>query len=143
MIRKFNSADINEIMKIWLDSNIDVHNFISEKYWNENYDSVKESIINAEVYVYVDEKSNEILGFIGLIVTYVAGLFVKDKARSQGIGKALLDYVKNFKSNLILDVYEKNAGAIQFYKKENFTIKQQAVDGDTNERECRMEWSNN
>ena len=141
MIREFNLSDINEIMDIWLVTNINVHDFISEKYWKDNYDFVKKSITDAKVYVYVNDKTNEIIGFIGLIDNYIAGLFVKENARSNGFGKALLDYAKSLKSKLTLDVYDKNNRAIQFYKREDFTVKNYNIDENTNEKECKMIWA--
>ena len=33
MIREFKDTDINEISKIWLDTNLKAHNFISSEYW--------------------------------------------------------------------------------------------------------------
>ena len=41
MIRKFDDKDIDKIMNIWLTSTIKGHEFISEEYWKNNYDSVK------------------------------------------------------------------------------------------------------
>lgn len=140
MIRSFIESDIDEIMSIWLESNIKVHNFISKQYWDENYAPVKQAISVAEVYVFIDDKSNEILGFIGLVDNYIAGIFVKESERSKGIGKALLDYVKKIKSELVLDVYDKNKQAINFYKRENFTVQSYNIDEDTKEKECEMVW---
>ena len=45
---------------------------------------------------------------------YIAGIFVKEAAQSKGIGKQLLNYVKELKSVLSLNVYQKNIRAISF-----------------------------
>ena len=45
MIRKFKESDINLIMEIWIDTNIKAHSFISEQYWKDNFEFVKEMIL--------------------------------------------------------------------------------------------------
>ncbi len=52
----------------------------------------------------------------------------------------LLDYVKNLKDNLFLNVYQKNTYALKFYQREGFSIKSQQVDVSTNEIEYIMLW---
>lgn len=37
MIRQYNESDIDEVMYIWLDANINAHNFIHSDYWRSNY----------------------------------------------------------------------------------------------------------
>lgn len=141
MIRTFRESDLSAIMKIWLDTNIKTHNFISEEYWTSNYDMVKEILPKAEIYVYEDDVTNLIDGFIGLTNNYIAGLFVKDTAQSKGIGKQLLDYAKSIKSEMSLSVYQENVRAVHFYKREQFQIQSESVDDNTNAIELIMTWN--
>ena len=141
IIRNAKETDIDEIMDIWLNSNIDAHSFVPKEYWVENFNYVKKSILAAEVYIYTDDYTDDLIGFIGLADNYIAGLFVKQAARSKGVGKALLDYVKGIKSELFLDVYDKNRRAIRFYKREHFKVQEQNVDINTKEKECRLVWN--
>ena len=141
MIRAFKESDLSAIMKIWLDTNIKTHHFISEEYWTNNYDLVKEMLPKAEIYVYEDEITNRIDGFIGLTNSYIAGLFVKDTAQSKGIGKQLLDYANSIKSEMSLSVYQENIGAVHFYKREQFQIQSKSVDDNTNVNELIMTWN--
>ena len=48
--------------------------------------------------------------------------------QSCGIGKLLLDYVKDKKVSLRLNVYQKNARAISFYQREAFIIQCEGLD---------------
>ncbi len=138
MIRKLQENDIDIVMKIWLDTNIKTHNYIDSSYWIKNYNYVKDAILNSEVYVYVDNST--LCGFIGLSNNTIEGIFVKSDMQSKGIGKMLLDYVKNLKDNLFLNVYQKNTYALKFYQREGFSIKSQQVDVSTNEIEYIMLW---
>ena len=89
MIRKLETNDIDEVMNIWLETNIKAHKFIDKKYWENNYNEVKKGILNADTYVF--EKNNQIMGFVGIIDGYIAGIFVKESMQRNGIGKQLIN----------------------------------------------------
>ncbi|MDF2595161.1 MAG: acetyltransferase [Clostridia bacterium] len=139
MIRDFEIDELETLMEIWLKTNIDAHDFINESYWKENYKLVKELLPNATLFIYED--NNVIEGFIGLMESYVAGLFINATSQSKGIGKALLDYVKENHSELSLQVYNKNVGAVKFYLREDFVVLKEQIDENTGEVELVMNWS--
>ena len=124
MIRKMQNIDINRVADIWLKTNLKAHDFIPEQYWTSNYESVKEMI----------------QGFVGLSNEYMEGIFVSDEMQSCGIGKLLLEYIKNKKVRLRLNVYQKNTRAISFYQREGFDIQCEGFDGATGEKEYTMLW---
>ena len=138
MIRKLQKADINRAADIWLKTNLKAHFFIPEQYWISNYEFVKEMLPQAEVYVYEDDKM--IQGFIGINDEYIEGIFVSDEMQSRGIGKILLDYIKDKKDRLQLKVYQKNVRAMSFYQREGFTIQSESMDKFTGEKEYVMNW---
>lgn len=138
MIRKFRREDISRVMEIWLDSNISAHSFIPAKYWQDNYDTVKEMLPQAEIYVC--ETENKIQGFVGLNDDYLEGIFISGEAQSKGNGKKLLDYLKTKKNRLTLNVYQKNQRAVRFYERENFKICSENMDDNTGEKDCFMIW---
>lgn len=140
MIREFENSDLPSIMQIWLASNIEVHDFVPEKYWTDHFEMVKEMLPQAEIYVYENQDTDQIDGFIGLNQDYIEGIFVKKNMRSKGIGKQLLGYVKNRKPQISLSVYKKNDKAIAFYKRENFTVQEENIDHETGQKELFMSW---
>ena len=138
MIRELKKTDIDQVADIWLNTNIKAHNFIPAQYWQTNFDMVKEMLFQAEVYIYENKKN--IQGFIGLQNDYIAGIFVSDKAQSQGIGKSLLNFAKDKKEELYLSVYQKNRRANHFYQREGFKIQSENIDENTSEKEYIMTW---
>ena len=56
MIRELRKADVNRVAKIWLDTNINAHYFISAQYWKSNFELVKKMLLQATVYVYEDNQ---------------------------------------------------------------------------------------
>ena len=143
MIRRLQKPDIDTVSDIWLEANRDTHDFIPAEYWENEFLPVKEMLLQAEVYVYTDEYKNEIEGFVGLDQEYIAGIFVRKEARSKGIGKALLDFVKGKKQELTLNVYQKNERAVRFYEREGFLILEKKEDETTGEKEYLMGWQRN
>lgn len=141
MIRKFKESDLITVMQLWFDVNTTAHDFIPKEHWTENYAEVKEILPQAEVYVYEDDENHEIVGFIGLTNNYIAGIFIKEIAQSKGIGKQLLNYMKEIKTTLSLSVYQKNKRALSFYQRELFKIQSENTDESTNEKEFIMNWN--
>ena len=69
--------------------------------------------------------------------------FVAKEYRSQGIGRQLLEYVKQLHSTLSLNVYQKNERALRFYRENGFTIVSKQNDEHTGEIEFTMIWNKN
>ena len=141
MIRRLTKDDLDRVVQIWLETNLKAHYFISEDYWKGNEQTVREMLAESELYLYETDNDHEIQGFIGLVDDYIGGIFVQSEAQSKGIGKQLLDYVKQMKSKLTLSVYEKNSRAIEFYQRENFKIISEGMDEENDEKEYTMVWS--
>lgn len=139
MIRRFRKADLEAVMRIWLDANTQAHNFIHPDYWREHFEAVKEMIPRAEVYV--SEDSGRINGFVGITQNYIAGIFVDQPARGQGIGTALLNFAKKSRKRLELSVYLKNTPAVRFYEGHGFCVESERVDQQTGEPEYEMVWT--
>lgn len=138
MIREFKKEDVDDVMKIWLETNLSAHPFVEASYWYENYEAVKEVIEEAEVYIY--EEENEIMAFLGGVECYVAGLFVKSKCHRRGIGTNLIEFLKEKKNTLVLNVYVNNTAATNFYIQNGFEIVEEKIESETNESEYTMEW---
>lgn len=139
MIRKMQNSEIDIIGKIWLDGNLEAHNFINPNYWINYLPEVKEQFKDAEIYVYDD---NGIKGFAGLKDNYIAGIFVDKTSRDQGIGKQLLDHLKGNHQELTLEVYKKNDRAEKFYEANGFKIEVVGTDTENDEPEYQMIWQN-
>lgn len=141
MIKNFNLSKLDSVMKIWLDTNIEAHDFIQKEYWINNYDLVKQMLPLADIYIF--EENNVIKGFIGITEgNYIAGLFVKKEYQGKGIGKNLIDYCKCKYLFLKLDVFMKNKNAVNFYNKNGFKVLDEHFNEETNEIEYTMLFHN-
>lgn len=141
MIRAFRATDLQVVMQLWLEANVQAHDFIPRAYWEEHFDMVRDMLPKAEVYVHEDGHTRQIDGFIGLTGDFVAGIFVSAPVRSRGIGRRLLRRAKEIRPRLELNVYRSNERAVRFYRREGFEIQSEGVDERTQEREWTMVWS--
>lgn len=141
MIRKFETQDLGTVMQIWLHGDLDAHAFIAASFWRGHFEIVRDMLPQAELYVHENEAPRQIDGFIGLTENHIEGIFVAKAARSKGIGKALLDYVKSRRPRLDLSVYQKNERALAFYRREQFVVQSEGIDEDTNEADIQMLWT--
>ena len=138
MIRRMEPSDLDTVMDIWLEGNLQAHPFVPARYWRDNLERVREQLPLAEVSVYVEPAG--IQGFLGLTGDHIAGLFVREDARSRGIGRRLLEAAKERRGRLTLCVYERSQGAMKFYRREGFSVEQRRADAATGAAEFFMVW---
>lgn len=139
MIRKLEYKETDRVMSIWKYSTIKAHDFISEKYWENNYDVVKDVYIPAsETFIY--EENGEIKGFISILNNeFIGALFVDINTQGRGIGSKLIDYaIKNYKK-LNLAVYKDNKKSVEFYLNRGFKIIKEQLNEDSGFKEYIME----
>lgn len=138
MIRKMQQTELEAVSKIWLEGNLEAHNFINPSYWINHLPAVEEQFKEADIFVFVDE---QVEGFAGMSGNYLAGIFVAKSSRDHGIGKQLVNFLKTRYDELTLDVYDKNIRAKEFYEHNDFQIDFETTDPDNDEKEYRMIWS--
>lgn len=139
-IRKLESNDIKEVVELWYETSIQAHDFIPSDYWKENKEAMAtEYLPDSETYLAINE--GDIVGFISMVGNYLAAIFVQTNMQGYGIGKKLLNYVKERRATIQLKVYKENTNSVNFYKKQNFKILSENEEENTNEIELLMEWN--
>lgn len=138
MIKRLEAYEIEEVMQIWLKTNIVAHNFINKEYWIKNYTIVKNQYLPiAETFLYKED--NIIKGFISIIDgNFIGALFVLEEYQRRGIGKDLINYCKSIYKSLSLSVYKDNRNSIEFYKFCGFRIIKERVNEDSGLLEYEM-----
>ena len=142
MIRKFKEDDTTSVMTIWTKGNFKAHSFIDKDYWLLNFNKVKNDyLLNSVTYVYTENE--EIKGFISIINEgYIGALFVKQDSLREGIGKRLINFVKEKYNKLSLKVYKRNINATLFYISMGFKNIAMDIDKETGEPQYLMQWEN-
>ncbi len=141
MITKLNSfsdRDLEQLAQIWLNGNLQAHSFIPAQYWKNQFVNIKKMLPEANIFVY---RNNEtIIGFLGELDGYIAGLFVDMNYRNQGVGSRLINYLKQINDKLTLSVYVDNINAVNFYENKDFIIDSVGMDTETESKEYHMIW---
>jgi len=138
MIRRFRDYDIERVVDIWLEGNVSAHGFISADYWIDNAGFFRQVVHEMDVYVY--EQMGSVVGFVAVDQNQIAALYVVAPYRDKGLGKQFVEYIKNMRDTLSLQVYQKNHKAIDFFHREGFFIDDEAINPDTGELEFTMCW---
>ncbi|NDO45920.1 GNAT family N-acetyltransferase [Clostridium sp. MD294] len=133
--KEFVYEHLEELAKIWLETNIQAHHFIVEQYWQSNIELVKKALPDAMIFC---QGEKDIKGFLGVSDGFIHGLFVKKEFQRMGIGKALIEEAKQYFDTLSLCVYTKNSNAVAFYQNMGFEIQKQSVQKETGEQEYSM-----
>ena len=136
MIRLAERQDLDRIMEIWLEGNLQAHDFVDPAYWTGCLQEVREAIAQADVWVW--DENDRVEAFAGMVEHYLAGLFVSGAQRGKGIGGLLLEHIKEQRFPLTLHVYSRNAGAVQFYERHGFGIVSEYIDPETGQPEREM-----
>ncbi|MCC2745412.1 GNAT family N-acetyltransferase [Leuconostoc lactis] len=141
MITKLNSfsdRDLEQLAQILLNGNLQAHSFIPAQYWKNQFVNIKKMLPQANIFVY---RNNEtIIGFLGELDGYIAGLFVDMNYRNQGVGSRLINYLKQINDKLTLSVYVDNINAVNFYENKDFIIDSVGMDTETDSKEYHMIW---
>ncbi|WP_370599864.1 acetyltransferase [Pseudomonas nitroreducens] len=115
LIRQRIAADNPRLLDIWLRSVRATHHFLQASDIDALLPQVRDLYLPAvEVWVAVDNDDHP-LGFIGLNERHVEMLFIDPEMRGQGIGTRLLDFVRESRDSLSVDVNEQNPQAVGFY----------------------------
>ena len=136
MIRLAERQDLDRIMEIWLEGNLQAHDFVDPDYWTGCFQEVREAIAQADVWVW--DENDRVEAFAGMVEHYLAGLFVSGAQRGKGIGGLLLEHIKEQRFPLTLHVYSRNAGAVQFYERHGFGTVSEYIDLETGQPEREM-----
>ncbi len=139
MIQEFSQKQMDDVMRLWLEGNLQAHPFISAEYWRQNINAVRTAISQAQVWVWIKEKG-AVGGFIGLQGEYIAGLFVEQNLQGRGVGTRLLRHVQLLSKTLELDVYAANQRALDFYCAHGFAVFGSQIDPNTSQQEYHMSW---
>ncbi|EKP96983.1 DNA-3-methyladenine glycosylase [Lacticaseibacillus paracasei] len=131
---------LDRIMAIWLQGNLQTHDFIPADYWTGNVPLVRDQISKATLWLVQDQRDHDIIAFCGLQDNYIAGFFVDEQARGRGVGAALMAKLQQTYPKLTLAVYQQNIGAARFYRRHGFTLLKQDRDETTGQLEDVLVW---
>lgn len=119
MIRAYEAADKETLSSIWYRASLEAHAFLGVDLLG-NQQKLIEDVYLEKAETWVAVVDNKPVGFIGLLDSFIGGLFVDPAAQGHGIGRQLIDHSLAMKGELSLEVYADNERACRFYKQLGF-----------------------
>lgn len=113
-IRPYRADDNAALTQIWYAASRIAHGFLGDETLARHRRLVAETYL-PQVETWVACSGDQPVGFLGLIDSYIGGLFVAPDAQGMGVGRALIAHGLCLKGRLDLDVYTANRGALGFY----------------------------
>lgn len=139
MIRKYQKADMDQILDIWLSASVKAHAFIEPAFWESKVSEMRDVYLPASE-TFVFESGGQIAGFYSLYENTLAAVFVAPSLQGEGVGTALIEDAKSRRECLQLTVYRENDPSIHFYKKHGFISSGEQIDERTGHPELVMEY---
>ena len=137
MIRKYDMADLSELLDVWHDAAQVAHPFWTHDFLEQERSEISRKFLPiAETWVF--EREGRVVGFIALLDNEVGGLFVAPAHQRQGIGRALMDHAGESRDHLELEVFEDNKTGRGFYNAYGFTTVGGRLDEETGLRLLRL-----
>ncbi|MBV1894978.1 MAG: GNAT family N-acetyltransferase [Rhodobacteraceae bacterium] len=114
MIREFQDEDTESIISVWRSASAVAHPFLSDSFMDQGEQDIRNIYLKfAETSVTV--VNNKVVGFIAMAEDEIGGLFLSPDFHGQGLGRDMVDLVRESNSSLKVEVFEKNAIGRRFY----------------------------
>lgn len=142
MIRPYDPDDRDALLAVWRESAMVAYPFWTPAMFEQERRDITEKYLPvAETHVF--EYSDAVVGFISLLGNEVGGIFVAPQYQGQGIGRALMDWARQSRDHLELDVFEANEIGRAFYAAYGFGVVGVRVEEATGERVLRLRFPSN
>lgn len=119
MIRSYNIEDTDALVAVWRAANALAHPFLPAAFVEQVAHDLRHIYFpNAETHVC--EVDGRPVGFIAMVGSEIGGLFLDPALHGRGLGRAMVDHVRNREGQLCVEVFEHNKVGRPFYEKYGF-----------------------
>lgn len=140
-IRPYQSEDLEPTVRLWWETRQIAFPYIQERYTFDEYVQYFKNAVAVHNQIWIAEIDDRIVGFIGVQNHNIDHLYVEPAFQKQGVGTALLNYVKEQFQHLSLYTFEKNRVARSLYEKQGFKAVRFGVSPDEGEPDVYYEWT--
>ena len=119
MIRKYTDNDIDAVASSWRIATEFAHPFLTKEFLDAEAIALRKAYLPATE-TWVTEIDGKVVGFIALMGSEIAALFLRPDYHGRGLGKAMTDKAVAEKGLLTVEVFEDNAVGRRFYDSYGF-----------------------
>jgi putative acetyltransferase len=132
-IRPVRPTEHDELVSIWLRSVRATHTFLTEPEIQALLPETTAALAPGgvlELWILAEDDERPV-GFMGLVGSDVAALFLDPVVRRRGGGRSLIEHARTHRGPLTVEVNEQNPDAVRFYEAMGFrTVERTRTDGD-------------
>lgn len=137
MIREFETEDKEQALDAWEKAAREAYTFFDESFFKKERKTLSDANFDVtEKWAY--EADGKVVGFVAMIENEVGGIFVDPAYQGRGIGRALMDKVRETREFLELSVFEKNKIGRRFYDRYGFKHVGDVMNEEFGEMELRL-----
>lgn len=115
MIRPYKPEDTDALVEVWRAATALAHPFLPADFVEQEAHNLCALYFpNAESHTC--EVDGAPVGFIAMVGSEIGGLFLDPALHGRGLGRAMVDHVRDREGPLIVEVFERNAVGRPFYE---------------------------
>lgn len=114
MIRKYEDEDIDAVVSSWRIATELAHPFLEKGFLDSEAIALRDIYLPATE-TWVTEVDGKVVGFIALMGSEIAALFLVPELHGKGLGRSMVDRAVKEKGTLSVEVFEKNPIGRRFY----------------------------
>ena len=137
VLRQFEPADEDDLVRVWLASTIPGQDFLSEEYWRSQEPVVREQLIPIAD-TWIVEQDGELVAFMSMLEHTIGGLFTHPNHRGKGYGRVLVEHARTLHEIVRVEVFRANVRAMAFYESCGFVEESSKLDEATGLEEVIM-----
>jgi putative acetyltransferase len=127
MIRAFEPADADNLIRVWLASTIPGQSFLPEEHWRAMEPVIREDLVPIAD-TWVVEEQGELVAFMSLLGSLIGGLFTHPDHQGKGHGRALIEHARERYDPVFVEVFDANEEATGFYRRFGFVDHERRID---------------
>ncbi len=127
VLRHFEPADEDELVRVWLASTIHGQGFLSEEFWRSQEPLVREHFIPMAD-TWIVEQDGELVAFMSILEHTIGGLFTHPDHQGKGYGRLLVEHARTLHEIVRVEVLRANVRAMAFYESCGFAEESSKLD---------------
>lgn len=136
-IRPYENKDEEQLLDVWYRASLIAHTFLDDEFFSSERREIRERWLPiAETVVY--EEEGLLIGFLSLIGNEVGAIFVDPECQGRGVGRSLMDWARQSRRVLELNVFEANSSGRSFYAAYGFEETGRSIHDVTGQPELRL-----
>jgi putative acetyltransferase len=137
IVRSYRPKDLDAVLSVWERASEIAHPFLNEQFIAQERHNIPNIYLpDAETWVIAEDA--QVIGFVALIGNEVGALFVHPEFHRSGAGRALMDRAVELRSDLEVEVFEKNDIGRRFYTGYGFSPMHETLHGQTGHALMRL-----